>query len=342
MLKLDAALWLDRLEDVPAAARAAEAIGLDTLWTSDTSHSPFLPLALAAEHTEHLRLGTAIVVAFARSPMDVAYQAWDLARYSRNRFVLGLGTQVSAHITRRFGMPWPDSPVDAMREYVAAVRAIWHTWQTGERLNFRGRFHKLTLMTPFFDPGPNPGGEIPIYTAGVNRGMCRLAGEIGDGFHVHPLHTRRYLTEVVRPAVQDGAQQAGRDAGAVEMSGGVFVAVGDDQPALDAGIEGVRRQVAFYGSTPAYAAVMDLHGWSEAHAVLGRLAARKQWDEMPALVSDEMVETFAVIGAWNDVPRLLQSKYAGLLDRVTPYLRFEPPVDIERWRALAAAFRPTE
>ena len=232
--------------------------------------------------------------------------------------------------------------MDAMREYVAAVRAIWRTWQTGERLNFRGRYQKLTLMTPFFDPGPNPVGEIPIYTAGVNRGMCRLAGEISDGFHVHPLHTRRYLAEVVRPAVLEGAQRAGRNPGAVDMSSGVFVAAGDDQAALDASIEVVRRQVAFYGSTPAYAAVMDLHGWSETHMELGRMAARKQWDDMPALVSDEMVETFAVIGTWDEAPRLLQSKYDGLLDRVTPYLPFDPRADLERWRSLAEAFRAPE
>jgi len=170
-MKIDVALWINDLSQVRTVAQAAEKLGFDTLWTSDTNHNPLFPLVLAAEHTHRLHLGTSIVVAFARSPMDLAYQAWDLARFSRGRFVLGLGTQVPAHITRRFGMEWRTPAADHLKEYVEALRAIWHAWQTGERLNFRGQFYKLTLMAPFFDPGPHDYPKVPVYTAGVNVRM---------------------------------------------------------------------------------------------------------------------------------------------------------------------------
>ena len=338
-MKLDVALWTDDLSAVPAAAQAAEQLGFGCLWTSDTSHNPLFPLVLAAEHTRHIQLGTSILVAFARSPMDVAYQAWDLARYSQGRFLLGLGTQVSAHITRRFGMEWRTPAVDHLREYVQALRHVWHSWQTGERLNFRGRFYKLTLMAPLFNPGPHDYPHIPIYTAGVNLGMCRLAGEVADGFHVHPFHTRRYLQEVVRPAIAQGAERAGRSLGEVELSSAIFVAAGDSQAEIDTGIAFVRQQVAFYASTPSYAAVMDLHGWGDVRERLSRLAARKRWGEMGALVSDEMVAEFAIICPWRELPDRIRAKYEGLLDRVTLYTPFNPTQDQERWAEICAAFR---
>jgi len=338
-MKLDVALWIDDLRQVPAAAQAAEKLGFGCLWTTDTNHNPLFPLVLAAEHTKGIQLGTSILVAFARSPMDVAYQAWDLARYSKGRFLLGLGTQVSAHITRRFGMEWRPPAADHLREYVQALRAIWHSWQTGERLNFRGEFYKLTLMSPFFDPGPQDFSVIPIYTAGVNLRMCRLAGQVADGFHVHPFHTRRYLQEVVRPAIAEGATHAGRTVSDVDLSCAIFVAAGDSQAEMDVGVEFVRQQVAFYASTPSYAAVMDLHGWGEVREQLSGLAARKRWGEMGALVSDEMVAEFAIICAWSELPLKIHEKYAGLLDRVTLYSPFNPTQDQARWAAICAAFR---
>jgi probable F420-dependent oxidoreductase len=338
-VKIDVALWVDDLGQVPAAAKAAEDLGFSTLWTSDVNHNPLFPLVLAAEHTQKIHLGTSILVAFARSPMDVAYQAWDLARYSQGRFILGLGTQVSAHITRRFGMDWKTPAADALREYVGAVRAIWHSWQTGERLNFRGAFYKLTLMAPFFDPGPHDYPDVPIYTAGVNLRMCRLAGEISDGFHVHPFHTRRYLQEVVLATIAEGAASAGRELDDIDISSAIFVAAGDDQAEIDAAIEFVRRQAAFYASTPSYARVMDLHGWSDVREKLSRLAVRKRWDDMGALISDEMVAEFAIICSWNELPKKIHEKYSGLLDRVTLYTPFNPTQDQERWASICAAFR---
>jgi probable F420-dependent oxidoreductase len=273
--------------------------------------------------------------------MDVAYQAWDLARYSRGRFNLGLGTQVSAHITRRFGMDWKTPAADALREYVGALRAIWHAWQTGERLNFRGQFYKLTLMAPFFDPGPHDYPKIPIYTAGVNLRMCQLAGEISDGFHVHPFHTRRYLQEVVLQAIGKGAASAGRDRGAIDVSSAIFVAAGDRQVDIDAAVGFVRQQVAFYASTPSYQPVMDLHGWNDVGEKLGRLAIRKRWDEMSALISDEMVSEFAIICSWDELPAKIHEKYEGLLDRITLYRPFDPRQDQERWANICAGFGQT-
>jgi probable F420-dependent oxidoreductase len=339
-VKLDAALWLDGLDRVPEVARTAERLGFDAIWTAETAHNPILPLVLAAEHTSRLRLGTAIAVAFARSPMDLACQAWDLARYSNGRFILGLGTQVEAHITRRFAMTWPSPPADALRDYVGAVRAIWAAWQNGTRLNYRGEFYKITLMAPFFDPGPIPHPAIPIFTAGVNRLMCRLAGEVSDGFHGHPLHSRRYLRELVLPAIADGAKAAGRLPHAVEVSSAVLVATGDTQAEIDRSVEAARQQISFYASTPAYGPVLELHGWGEAHAALRHLAPRQRWEDMPQHVSDDMVDTYAVVGTWSELPALLHARYDGLLDRVTLYMPFDTGPDDAHWADVCAAFRP--
>jgi len=278
------------------------------------------------------------VVAFARSPMDVAYQAWDLARYSRGRFTLGLGTQVAAHITRRFGMTWPEHPAEAFRDYVTALRAIWRAWQTGEPLNHRGPAYKLTIMTPFFNPGPQPWPHIPIFTAGVGRPMCRLAGEVADGFHAHPLHSPRYLAEVVRPAIAEGAAAAGRPASDVEVSSGVFVACGATQAETDRAVEAVRKQISFYASTPTYGPVLGLHGWEDAHDQLRRLAARRCWEEMPALVTDEMVDSFSLVCRWDELASRMRERYTGLLDRVTLYRPFDPADDTVPWADVCRAF----
>src|SRR5687768_7283790 len=213
-MKLDAALPPVHLKDVPAIAKAAEKIGFDALWTQETQHDPFLPCPLIAEHTAHLQIGTAVAISFARSPANLAYTAWDLAAQSNGRFILGLGTQVKAHIERRFGQPWPESPVKKLREQIQVIRAFWDCWQNGTKLNYRGEYYKITLMSPFFNPGllPNPLpqgegtlGRIPVYIAGVNTGLAKLAGELCEGFHVHPFHSVRYLREVIIPAIEEGA-----------------------------------------------------------------------------------------------------------------------------------------
>ncbi len=316
-MHFDASLPPMPLKDVPAVATAAEKMGFAAIWATETQHNPFLASALIAEHTERMQFGTAVAIAFARSPADLAYTAWDLAALSGGRFILGLGTQVKAHITRRFGMPWPDSVVGKLREQIAAVRAFWRTWQTGERLNFRGEYYKLTLMSPFFNPGPIEHPEIPIYIAGVNTGLARLAGEAADGFLVHPFHSPRYLREVILPAIEKGMAKAERASRpAVQVT--AFVVT--DKAERDF----VRSQIAFYASTPSYRRVMRLHGWEGAAERLSALAARGRWEEMPALITDEMLQTFAAVASPAELPAALEERYRGIADRLALYTPFIP------------------
>ncbi len=336
-MKIDTALLAPTLDAIIPAAKKAEALGFDALWTSETQHNPMFPLVLSAEHTRRIQLGTSIAVAFARSPMDMAYQAWDLAQFSRGRFILGLGTQVKAHIERRFSMPW-GPPVPKLREYILALRAIWRSWQTGERLNFRGQFYKITLMSPFFNPGPIDFPDIPIYIAGVNEGLCRLAGEVADGFHVHPLNSAQYVRECVRPWIAEGARRAGRKPEDVAISVTVFVVTGQDEAEIERAKAPVREQIAFYASTPTYRTVFELHGWADVAAELSRLAARQRWEEMPALITDEMLETFAVVAPHDRLAEAVKARYAGLADRITYYAAFIDG-DEAFWRETVRAFR---
>jgi probable F420-dependent oxidoreductase len=330
-MKIDVSVLVPDLLDIPNVARAAEEIGFDCLWTSETQHDPFLPLALAAEHTTRIGLGTAIAVAFPRSPTVLAQIAWDLQNASRGRFILGLGTQVKAHIVRRFGMTW-ESPAPKLREMILAMRALWNAWQGDGKINFRGEFYKITLMTPFFNPGPIEHPDIPIYIAGVNEYLCRVAGELCQGFHVHPLHTTQYLREVVLPNIERGAKQANRTRADLLLSSAIFVATDDAER------EAVRAQISFYASTPSYRPVLELHGWGSVGEKLSRLAARKEWDEMPPFISDEILNEVAIIAPQEQVPARIKAKYTGLLDRITFYAPFTPE-DTPRWRALVQAFK---
>jgi len=329
-MKIDAVLEFSNLRQAPAIARAAEALGFDAIWTGEKQHEAILPLPLVAEHTQRMQFGTAIAVAFARSPMVLAHAAWDLAAQSGGRFILGLGTQVKAHIERRFGMTWMP-PAPRLREMILALRAIWDCWQNGAPLNFRGQYYKLTLMTPFFNPGPIDAPRTPIFIAGVNAKMCQLAGEVADGFLAHPYHTAKYLREVVLPAIEAGAAKTGRARSEAQVSGSAFVITDDAER------ETVRSHVAFYASTPSYRGVMECHGWGEIGERLSFLAARGKWNEMPREISDEMLEAFALIGRPDELPGKLVAKYAGLLDRVGLYAPFVPGQNDELWRALIAA-----
>ena len=335
-MDLDVTLLAPALADMPALAQAAEAAGFDTLWVGETKHNPFLPLALAAEHTQRLRLGTAVAIAFPRSPMVTAQVAWDLQRYAQGRFVLGLGTQVRAHIRRRFSTPW-EAPVAKLRDYIQALRAIWQAWQQRTPLRYRGRFYTFTLMTDFFDPGPIAHPDIPIYLAGVNRGLVRLAGELAQGFHVHPFHSPRYLRQVFLPALDEGLRAAGRSRAQVRLASTVFVITGN-RSARARLREEVRRQIAFYASTPSYRVVLEVHGWAAVGERLSRLAARQAWDEMPALITDEMLATFALEADEDTLPQALVARYAGLLDQVALYLPFDPR-EAARWRAWREGLR---
>jgi probable F420-dependent oxidoreductase len=326
----DAALPPVGLGQIPEIARAAEAMGFTALWTSETMHDPFLPGPLIAANTTRLKFGTAVAIAFARSPATLAYTSWDLAQASDGRFILGLGTQVRAHIERRFGQPWPESPVKKLREQIDAIRAFWKTWQTGAPLEVFGDYYKINLMSPFFNPGPIDYPEIPLYIAGVNTGLARLAGERADGFHVHPFHTPRYLKETLLPSIEAGATGAGRQVKDVCISATAFAASDENEAFF------VRSQIAFYASTPSYRPVMALHGWEETAARLSRLAARREWAEMPALISDEMLETFCAYGPIDRLKQVLVVRYQDLADRLTLYVPFIPGERDSFWQALLA------
>jgi len=333
----DAVIQPPELRDAGPTAAAAERLGLQALWTTEIQHDPFLPLALAAVATERVQLGTAIALAFPRSPTAMAYTAWDLARATQGRFILGLGTQVKAHIERRFAAPW-DAPVARLRDYIAAMRAVWAAWQMGERLRHDGPYYPLKLMTPFFNPGPLPYGEPPIFIAGVNHGLCRLAGETCQGFHVHPFHTARYLRENVLPWIGEGLAASGRGRSAIQVSASVFVITG--QGAARAAMrDAMRRQIAFYASTPSYATLLELHGWADKGAALAQLAARGRWDEMGAVIDDAMLAEFAVEGdTLAEAASAILARYAGLLDRAAFYLPFAPGERDAEWAAAAEVF----
>lgn len=328
------------LAEVPAAARQAEALGYDEVASSETQHDPFLPLALAAEHTERVGLTTSVAIAFPRSPMIVANMSWDLQLYSKGRFILGLGTQVKGHNERRFSVKW-SPPGPRMREYILALRAIWDSWQNGTRLNFEGEHYTFTLMTPFFNPGPIEHPNIPIHIAGVNPYMCRLAGEVADGLRMHGFNTPKYIKEVVLPAVEEGLRRSGRDRKDIEISGGGFIITGKDQAELEKNIQAAKRQISFYGSTRTYMPVFDVHGWSETGMRLHRLSLEGKWDIMPDEITDEMLEEFAVIGTHDDIIPRIKARFGGIVDRIGFSIPVRTPEDAERLKHMIQELRET-
>lgn len=341
-MKLDAGLGTEGkyLKEIDRTARAAEELGFAGLWTNETKHDAFLPLAIAATGTGRLELGTSVAIAFSRSPMEMAQTAWDLQDLSDGRFVLGLGTQVKAHVTRRFSMPW-GRPAARLREYILALRAIWESFQSEGSLQFEGEFYRHTLMTPFFNPGPIGNPRIPVFIAGVNTRLAHLAGELCDGFHVHPFHSPEYIRQTVKPAIADGAARAGRDPDHVELATSVFVvATGADEGAEEQR-ESVRSQLAFYASTPTYRTVLEAHGWQQVGERLGTLAREKKWREMPALVTDEMLRAFAVEAAPDEVGPALEERYEGLIDRAALYLPFVPGERDDFWRTVVESVPAT-
>ena len=337
-MKLDALLAVDaaRMRDAAAIARAADAIGFAGLWSVETKHNGFFPLLIAAEHSARVELGTAVAIAFPRSPMVMAQIAWDLQALSGGRFILGLGTQVKAHIERRYGMAW-EAPVARLRDYIGALRAIWSAWQSGAKLDYHSRFYSHTLMTPFFNPGPIVDPRVPIYIAGVNEGLARLAGELCEGFHVHPFHSVKYVNEIVRPQVAAGAERAGRTLADVVLASSVFVITGENEAAFDNMRRMAREQIAFYASTPTYRVVMAAHGWQDAGEQLSRLATMKRWDKMGAVITDDMLEVFAVQAPLDRLGQALRARYDGVLDRVACYMPFVPGAWDDAWRDIAAA-----
>ena len=334
-MKLDLNLRGYDLSAVADQARKAEAIGCDCLWTSETQHDPFLPLGVAASATSKIKLGTAIAVAFARSPMVIAQTAWDLQKASQGRFILGLGSQVKAHIQRRFSIKF-ESPGPKLREVVLGLRAIWDCWQNGTPLKFEGEFYNFSLMTPFFNPGPIPHPKIPIYVAGVNAYMCRMAGEVCDGLHVHPFHTAKYLREFVHPAVDEGLKASGRSRKEFAYATACFVIVGDTEQERAANAEAVRQQIAFYASTRTYEPVLAAHGWEGVGPELHRKSLEGDWKGMAKLITDEMLDAVAVSGTYETIGAKLRERNTGLLDRISLYQSYETAADDQRSMQLGA------
>jgi probable F420-dependent oxidoreductase len=334
-LKIDAEAALGEPGEAGELSKKAEEYGFDAFWVNETKHDPFVQLALAAVATKRIGLGTSIALAFTRSPTTMAYTSWDIQGVSGGRFMLGLGSQVKGHIERRFGMNW-DPPAPKMKEYVSALRSIWKSWQDGSKLNFRGRFYTLDLMTPFFTPGPIGHPAIPILVAGVNEMMCRVAGSVADGLHVHPLHTLGYLRGVIEPALSAGAAKSGRKRTEVQVAASVFAAVGDNEQEISAVREAYREQIAFYASTRTYRKVMEFHHWGDVAERLHGLSVRGEWRRMASEVDDAMLEEFVVEGTWREVGGEIKSKYHGLLDRVRVYLPFDGS---SKWKDMVQGFR---
>jgi probable F420-dependent oxidoreductase len=336
-VKLDVGMLTHDLRSIPDYARKVEAMGYATLWSAETQHDPFLPLALATTTTSRIGLGTNIATAFSRSPMIIAHIAWDLQKASGGRFVLGLGSQVKAHNERRFSVKW-EPPGPRLREVVGALRAIWNTWQTRAPLNFEGKSYRINLMTPFFDPGPIEHPRIPIYLAGVNPYMARLAGEVAEGLHIHSFHSAKYLREVLHPAVAEGLHHAGRSRLDFTFHASTMVIVGDTREEIEQQKQVVKQQIAFYASTRTYAAVLAAHGLEDLSPRLHAKSLEGDWKGMADLISDAMLEDFAVTGSWAEIGPRIRERYAGLYDCTQLYSSFSLSLEDPRMAALARDF----
>jgi probable F420-dependent oxidoreductase len=336
---------LGGFDDVRTTAAAGEAAGYAGLWTGETMHDPFLQIVQAAEVTERVTLGTSIAIAFGRTPMTLATTSYDLARYTRGRFVLGLGSQVKPHIERRFSMPW-SHPAPRMREFVSALRAIWACWQDGTKLDFRGDFYTHTLMTPFFSPPAHEWGPPPVYLAGVGPLMTEVAGEVCDGFFFHGFTTPSYLREITLPALARGRAAGGHGTlgeatmDGFDIAGPAFTCVADTEEGLADAIRGAKQQIAFYASTPAYRGVLDHHGWGDLQPELTRLSKEGKWEEMGDLIDDDMVRTFAAVGDVATVARELRERWDGVATRLSFYAPYK--FDAELRRTLLAELSEAE
>jgi len=317
-MKVDVALS-DDLGATKNDAVAFEAAGYDGIWSSETSHDPFMQLVLASEMTSRVSVGTAIAVAFGRTPLTLAHSAYDLAGYSGGRFVLGLGSQVKPHIERRYSMPW-SKPAARMREFVLALRAIWAAWESGEQLDFRGDFYTHTLMTPFFSPARHDFGPPPVYVAGVGERMTAIAGEVCDGFFVHALTTRRYFDEVTLPALRRGRVASGQ--GCIDdltICGSSFLVVGRDEKEIAEAGRATKQRIAFYASTPSYRGVLELHGYGDLQPELTRLSKQGRWVEMGDVIDDDLLGLMAIVADPSSVAQALLDRWGDVYDRLSLY-----------------------
>jgi probable F420-dependent oxidoreductase len=306
-------------DDIGETAALAEELGFDCVWNPEMDFDSLLPLPLVAEHTEDIEFGTKIATAFTRSPMVLAYMAWDLQRYSGGRFALGLGTQVKGHNVDRFSVDFEwESPGPRLREVVESLRHIWDVFQgRRDELNYDGEFYQFSLMTDFFDPGPIDNPDIPIHLAGVNEYNIQLAGEVADGLAMHGFNTPAYTEEVIEPLVERGAERGGRSIDEVELIAAPFVVTGRTDEEIQASREEAKERIAFYGSTRTYHDVLELHGWKGVGMELHELSKQDKWGEMHELITDEMVDAFAVEAPVDELADEIRSKYGGVADRVT-------------------------
>jgi probable F420-dependent oxidoreductase len=324
-MKVEATLTApEGLADLIRHGRKLDEIGYDTILVPEAGHDPFLPAMTLAEHTRHARLGTGVAIAFPRSPFVTAQLAWDLQRFSGGRFMLGLGTQVKGHNVRRYSTPWPSPPGPRLREYVQCLQAIFAHFREGSAPEFRGDHYQFTLCNPFFNPGPIEGVDsVPIHVAAVNPYNCRLAGELCDGIRMHPLNSPSYIEKVIRPAVEEGARRAGRSVSEIDFAANPFMATGHDEEEVEAAKGIIRRHISFYTATRTYFAVLEHHGWLDIGEQLVALSRQGRWDEMPALVTDEMLEELALIGTFDELAGQLEARYSGLVTTINPV--FGPP-----------------
>ncbi|MEE2778735.1 MAG: LLM class F420-dependent oxidoreductase [Acidobacteriota bacterium] len=334
-MKIDGGASAD-LALMPERAKALEAAGYDGLLTAETAHDPFLPLALAVEHTERIEIGTSIAVAFGRTPMLLANLGHDLNAFSQGRFVLGLGSQIRPHITKRFSMPW-SHPAPRMREMVSAMRAIWDCWYNGTRLDFKGDFYTHTLMTPFFTPTNNEYGAPKVFLAAVGPLMTEVAGEVCDGIICHSFTTERYVREVTIPAIEKGLAKAGKTRADFEVKCPVFVVSGDTEEEFTKSRQQIKQQIGFYGSTPAYRGVLEAHGWGDLQGELNAMSKRGKWVEMGEMISDDILDAFAVQSETPEgIAQQVVGRFGDIVDRTScAYMSSSP----EKEAALVAAFK---
>jgi probable F420-dependent oxidoreductase len=332
---IDAVLHGKDLSRVNSEAATAERCGHRGVWVTEEGTDPFLHAFAAGEATTTCTIGTGIAVAFARSPMIVAQAAWQLADTSHGRFILGLGSQVQAHIERRYSMPW-HKPIGQMRDYLQALRAIWGSWRTGEKLDHHGPYYEHSLSAPFWTPHHHD-QPIPVYLAAVGPRMLELAGELSEGVMLHPFSNRTYDEAVVRPRLEAGLSAAGRDLSDLDVSRPLFMVMGDGEQQLSQRRRQACEKVAFYASTRAYAPVLEAIGCGDLQPELAQLARQQRWDEMAGLIDSEVLEHFAIVGAPEDMPSLARAHLSGFVTRVSSYLGW-PIDDEDRLRAILDAF----
>ena len=331
-MRIETTIIASNIQGYAEQARRLEEIGYDVVVTPEAGHDPFLPLMTVAEHTQQMKFGTAVAIAFPRSPMVTAQIAWDLQRFSGGRFILGLGTQVKGHNERRYSTAWPSPPGPRLKDYILTLKAIFKTFQTNERPSYQGPHYQFTLISPFFNPGGNtpPGDTVPIYISAVNRYNCRLVGEVCHGIRMHGFNTPKYTREVIIPAIEEGARKAGRDPSEVDIVGGAFIITGKNEEEVERAKAPIRQQLSFYASTRAYHPVLEVHGWQETGDRLFRLSMEGKWAEMAAGITDEMLEQFAIIGTYDELVPKIKERYAGVVSTLDFGFGIRTPEDHER------------